>query len=191
MKKLLLATLLGAACVHASATVLKFDDVSANTTLASYGGLNWGSNWYVSGSYGAVSGANTAFNGFGVTQVQLGSGADFNFNGAYFTGWGSGGSAAGYTATSLTIAGYNNGNLVGQVTTALSPSQFNYVAANLGGIDELRFTQGNGSGHWWLMDNFTFNEALPASSQVPEPASLGLFGIALAGLALARRRKQG
>src|SRR3990167_2320174 len=188
MKKLVLATLFVAACAHAGATVLNFDDLPSGELLpTSYESLTWSADWgaYSDSSYagygntyGSPSGENAAFNGSGVTEVTVTSGVDFDFNGAYFTGWASFNSVAGFTAQSLTISRYNTGNLIGEVTTSLSANQYDFFAVKLAGIDELRFTQNNGSGHWWLMDNFTFNE----SAQVPEPVSLALFGIALAGL---------
>lgn len=195
MKRFALATILAAVCAHAGAAVLNFDDLgSASSVPTNYGGLTWGFNWVTysdadyssyGNTYGSPSGEIAVFNSGGVTQVGLNSGADFNFNGAYFTGWAGNNSVVGYTATSLTISGYNNGSLIGQLTTTLSANQYDWVTANLNGIDELRFTQNNGNAHWWLMDNFTFNE----SSQVPEPASLALLGIALAGVGVVRRKR--
>ena len=46
----------------------------------------------------------------------------------------------------------------------------------------------HGQGFWPAIDNLRINEA--SSNDVPEPAGLALFSLALAGLAAARRKKQ-
>jgi hypothetical protein len=67
----------------------------------------------------------------------------------------------------------------------LSPNRFDWLSANLYGVDELRFTQNSGDGHWWLMDDFTYNGAA-----VPEPVTLALTGVSLMMLAVVLRRRR-
>jgi hypothetical protein len=56
-----------------------------------------------------------------------------------------------------------------------------WVQLGWSGIDTLVIY--NSSGTQWAMDDVSVNV------DVPEPASLALFGVALAGLAAGRRRK--
>jgi hypothetical protein len=62
------------------------------------------------------------------------------------------------------------------VSYVLETSTPLWIGLGWSGIDTLVIH--NSSGTQWAMDDFT----------VPEPASLALFGTALAGLALSRRR---
>ena len=62
-----------------------------------------------------------------------------------------------------------------------------WVGLGWTGIDTLVIY--NSSGTQWAMDDLTVNVPEPAS--VPEPATLALFGAALAGMGAGRRRKRG
>lgn len=171
-----------------SATVITFDDhpnVAQNSwgAIGTYDGftfkggndrLDWidtvGSYW----NYGAVSGDFTMLNNYGGTGViTAANGSDFTFDGLWAETWGRA------SARNAYIEGYNNGALVWVSTIVLNPT-FSYFDGMSGGIDELRLNFGN----FFLVDNLALNE-----SQVPEPASLSLFGLALAGLVVARRCK--
>lgn len=195
MKKSILALLLAVSFSQANATVVTFDDLSAGSIPSGYAGFNWDSNAFAydnstyNGGYGNTitfpSASNALYNGFGGSQFTISSAQLFNFNGAYFNGWASNNGVASFTATSLTLSGFNNGSLVGQINANISASSFDWVGGNINGIDTLVISQNNGDGHWWLMDNFTVNQR----SNVPEPAGIALLGLGLACLGLSRRRK--
>jgi hypothetical protein len=175
----------------ANAVVINFDAITTTdeqAISANYAGMSWGGNWYVESSTssgnGSVSGDYAAFNGFGELAMNLSSDVDFDFTGAYFTSWTLRGLSQYYSATSITIEGYNNNALIGSVSMNLSADQYDWFQADLLGVDEVRFISSS-SKQWWLMDDLTINE----STSVPEPASVALFGLGLAGLIFSRRKK--
>ena len=181
----------------ASADTLYFDDITGDDYVqipSNYGGFSWDANWHVmsdsyfsseyGNTYGSPSGEYAAYNGFGVLSVTMGSGVDFDFNGAYFAGWGENDATWFRSATSITVNGYNNGVLVGSASTALSENSYTWLQADLIGVDELRFVS-SAAFHWWLMDNFTYNET--AGNVVPTPGAAA-GGLALLSLGALRRR---
>jgi hypothetical protein len=96
----------------------------------------------------------------------LTSDRDFNFTGAYFTG------IDGFEpsmASGITISGYNDGSFVGSISADIQRDEFDYLNADLQGIDELRFEALNGYGSpdgRWLMDDFEYTF---------EPTTYGIF----------------
>jgi hypothetical protein len=190
-KWLAVVALFALAVAPARAEVVNFDDLPVFTIVPSnYAGLTWGPDWTVvddaeyagyGNTYGAPSPRTAAYNGDGVLSVSLTSGADFDFIGAYFTGWASDDDYAPYTSTSITVEGYNGGSFVGSVSMPLSADRYDWLAANLRGVDELRFRNDGVDARWWLVDDLTYEP-------VPEPGTLALLGGGLAGLFLRRRR---
>ncbi|RRQ22892.1 hypothetical protein [Thiohalobacter thiocyanaticus] len=87
-----------------------------------------------------------------------------------------------YGSQTLTVQGYNNGNLLYQdsLFIDLTPQVFN---AGWSGIDQLRFLAGAdysldpahadaGGNRYWAIDNLVFDESI---SEVPLPAAVWLF----------------
>jgi hypothetical protein len=178
----------------AQAGTLTFDDRTDGPIPNGYGGFSsWSNFWVAAGSdyspangftNGTVSTPNVAFNLSG-NAATIGTGGPlFNFVSAYLTG-------AWRNNLNVEVQGYVGG-LGGTkkydttVVVSTNPSLFTF---NYNGIDTLRFLSSggtaaflpNGDGTEFAMDNFT---------TTPEPASLTLLGIGIAGLAAYGWRKR-
>ena len=199
---LLTYLLTGILASGAQAAVINFDDLTNLAPIPSgYGGINWDSNAYALddaefansffNSYGSPSGEFAAYNGFGVPSITISSPVAFDFNGASFTGLATRNSFVSFTATDVTVLGYNGATLVGSVSMALSANSYQWLQADLLGITSLVITNSNTNagvrGRWWLMDDFTYNQT-PVNA-VPVPAAAWLFGSALVGMARFGKRK--
>jgi len=179
----------------AAASKITFDD-AVDTTAAvvipdGYGGFTW-SNFAIAFSNlnpgsgfdnGTVSGDYVAFNVSGEKAAMNHDGV-FTFKSAYITGaWNNG--------LNVTVTGLLGDAQLYQTTVVVNttgPTLFNF---NWTDIDMLTFDSfggvnaGLGVGNQFALDDVVFNE-----QPVPEPASLSLVALGLAGLGLRRWRQR-
>ena len=167
----------------AVANIIYFDDITTGDFEAvplEYCGFNWGtdefgvvsdsaySSYHYNNNYGSPSGEYAVFNDRGhdnlvVTSI---SGNYFDFNGAYFSGWAQEDQCKEFTATSITVYGYRDEVLAGTVSMDLSAGQYDWLQADMDGINKLKFVSSENN-KFWIMDDFTFNENISADTIAP------------------------
>ena len=181
---------------RAHADTIGFDDITTSPTYETfqdrdlYRGFHWhpfssfpylyalNVNWYHTrgNTYSFPSGEYALWTANGFTVTKDGGGT-FDFNGAFVSTYARYDSYWPYiSARTLTVSGYREGRLVGSVTVSLSTDRFDWLSANLFGIDKLVFSA-RGSGayyNYFLLDNFITNQ-----TTVPEPFTVALFGSGL------------
>jgi hypothetical protein len=191
---------------------LDFEGLACQAQFSAYEGFTFSSNWVTqcdddylatwANTSGAPSGVTAAGNTYfgdpvGVTITRS---AAFNLVG---------GMASAFlvnddfdfvsplSSWNLLVEGYLGGAFVASASVTFDPASGGlgpgYQAlGSIMGVDELRFfstfDQGlSGGPDYWLVDDLEFTDA---AAPVPEPATLGLLGSALAAAALRARRRR-
>jgi hypothetical protein len=86
------------------------------------------------------------------------------------------------TESNVSITSYTSSGIPIETVTLTSVSN-TLLFSTIGNSAYIIITDSNGDGHIW--DNLTFTE-----SHMPEPSTFGLFGTALAGIAILRKRSR-
>jgi hypothetical protein len=186
-------------------TIYNFDDITLTQNAGSwdylptsYQGLTWTGFEVISQNVGTYayknygntntfpSGTQAAYNGGtgGYKTVTIDFGGLTDVQSAYFSAWASSDHLGPYSASQLTINGYNGTSLVGSQVVTLT-ANFALTPINLGGlVTRITFTKAEPDldNHYWLMDDLQVNGA-------PIPPTVLLLLSGLAGLGLLHRRQ--
>jgi hypothetical protein len=178
----LVAGVVGMSC--AQATVLDFENVSQLNNYQGFSFTNGGViearifTAYQGIPQGLVSGTHVGYNpSYGVTSFS--SATQFAFNSGYFTSFRG-------SDMPLVISAFRNGSLLGSQSFQLSDQHYTLINLDqslFGNVTSVSFTNDPNA--------VVFDDLTVGAAAVPEPGSLALLGIAMAGLFGAKRRKQG
>lgn len=168
----------------ANATVLNFDELSGTGTLgANYQGVvnfepgTWFHYDWTQSPYNPHSGSQRTYQSGGDTTPSWTFVAPVVFDGAWWSGMSN--ASAQYQLYDLSNV------LVHTSAMILGSSTSSYLASGYSGLVS-RVVVLTPVADFIVMDDLTFHR----SNDVPEPATLALFGLGLLGFAAARRRKQ-
>ena len=207
------AVVLFAAASTSHAVVYDFEDITGFVNRQnlpalgiqnSYLGFQWPSDssarpWAVVNnsdsqfnSVGALSGSQALWNWSDGPYRDLVFGSAHTVNGAYFNVFTQG---ASWGADQVFLQAFDASNNLIATSATISLSETNptwtWVGLNATGVTRLRVNNvdlnGGTGGGWWTMDNLTLDEPI---GNAPEPGTLALLGLGLAGFGFARRRNR-
>ena len=171
-----------------ASTLCDFEDHVADPKCETLLGATWSSNASPTNSSPRF-GDWALYNNFNA-DITLTFNALYDFDGAWFARW------ARFQAKTVTVQGKINGLTVASQVLNLTTSMLFYSFGNdFDAVDELVFSPfcDATSGCSFGLNGFgTFaieNAVFTSAESVPEPLALGLFGIGLASLGAAARRR--
>ena len=189
MRSTKLAGILGLLALVASPahsqTVIDFESVAAcdnvSPNMGVFAGVDFRSEWtcysFAQPPYNPSSGTNRLYAVSGSSNASTGSFAFSGpqaFLGAFFAG-----------SADVTFNMYLGNTLVASSSTLTTTSTPTFLSSGYAGnVDEVQVV---GNSVQWIMDDLTYGSAV---SVVPEPGSILLVALGLAGVAAVRRRRQ-
>jgi hypothetical protein len=212
---LLIAAALVSLSAREAAAQQSFESASSNfgsAELGAFGGFNW-QNFYVydriadgycspqfAANYGycagVTSGKQAVYNGSG-GNARISAANPFTFGGAWlsaaFTSNGNlSGDPRSNAATAVSISGFLGSTLLYHAVFGVTFQSPDFFLANWTGVNHVDFASlpNAGPSAQFTMDD-VYLQAVPNPNAVPEPATITLVAISLAGLMAARRRARG
>ena len=139
--------------------------------------------WNTTGSSHLMTWTNIgSTSGFTLTK---GDGGNFSLSSFDY---GNGYVAGNQRPTSILVTGISGGNTLTSTISITDAGIYSYsFSSDWANLTSVSFAA-NGSGNRSIFDNIVVDA--PSQNNVPEPASLALFGLGLAGLSFASRRKR-
>lgn len=191
LKKMLSITALSASAVlltatSASASVLNFDDLNTGgagaVSSSAYTGFTLNGWWHIDNppyGYPYASFPTVIYNSESnyTNTPEILSSSKINVLSVYLADFSSG---------TVDLLGYSGASLLYSLTVDPVNGAMTKYALNFNGIDRFVMRTTNGKTYAFL-DNFEYEAA---GNNVPEPASLALIGLGVAGLVVSRRQRK-